>query len=567
MAPARCFISACLSLAAVASGSAASQARNFRGRGEASTVDNVEQSLRSLLEAAHIGGNSPVARRLLRIEASIASTFQALPKNDFGRLPPRSVRYIVHNYFAKEHGWQIKGLEPQGMRTNVSDVHQTSILQDRSPALVESLVEAYQGDRGLALTDVAAMAAMLERLVIDESITLLHAAYFLNGLSASDEIEHLELDEILRSYLLLFEMGLRGNLTDAETHQEIKRRVAAMGAGWPTLVEFENEAVMSFDFQTKDVTNPFVEQAFTFEESALIVDDLAQRYGKWQNHECTKMKEDLIDMDEDGSGMIPLSTFYTQSTKRAYQFTESVDYLRQIGALDETWRHEPRVRVSNYVGGPSNCIAASNYYSVCCLNECDGVLNELEASIRAPAASPERILHSVRNITSSSMDVPKNITKDLIAKLQSIAERNDGEVPLHGRLFAQWLHLVFPYECQFPHISEEGIELSAHHWLGGKAIASEEQRTNHVESVSAKEADEGTADPRPTEVQWSDEEVLPLLETPRPALAVFGIPVRVVVQVAMFLVVLRMVLTSCFAAANFNGSATSKKGTKGMLPI
>ena len=32
-----------------------------------------------------------------------------------------------------------------------------------------------------------------------------------------------------------------------------------------------------------------------------------------------------------------------------------------------------------------------------------------------------------------------------------MADLQDGLVPIHGRLFAQWLHYVFPRECPFPH--------------------------------------------------------------------------------------------------------------------
>merc|ERR1719198_1238646 len=83
--------------------------------------------------------------QLGKIEASTWQTFQALPKNELGRLAPPAVRYIVHNYFAKEHGWLITGLEPHGMQLKASEVHEVSILQDKAPLLVENLLEARQG--------------------------------------------------------------------------------------------------------------------------------------------------------------------------------------------------------------------------------------------------------------------------------------------------------------------------------------------------------------------------------------------------------------------------------------
>ena len=76
-------------------------------------------------------------------------------------------------------------------------------------------------------------------------------------------------------------------------------------------------------------------------------------------------------IDSDGSGLMPLSTSYTPSKKHQLYFTEPLDYLREIRALDEAWKHEPRVRIANYITGPSKCIASSKYYSVWCLKECD----------------------------------------------------------------------------------------------------------------------------------------------------------------------------------------------------
>merc|ERR1711981_969440 len=99
--------------------------------------------------------------------------------------------------------------------------------------------------------------------------------------------------------------------------------------------------------------------------------------------------------------------FYSQPEEATYQFTESVDYLRQIGALDETGRGGPAVLIPNYLVGPTNCIASSSYYSVCCMNECEGLMNELEHKIQAPKASPERLLALVGNLSSSTVDAPR----------------------------------------------------------------------------------------------------------------------------------------------------------------
>merc|ERR1719277_1977312 len=38
-------------------------------------------------------------------------------------------------------------------------------------------------------------------------------------------------------------------------------------------------------------------------------------------------------------------------------------------------------------------------------------------------------------------------------RLLEVAKLHGGLVPLHGRLFAQWLHYAYPRECVFPHVA------------------------------------------------------------------------------------------------------------------
>lgn len=66
-----------------------------------------------------------------------------------------------------------------------------------------------------------------------------------------------------------------------------------------------------------------------------IVEELAYSYGQWQNMECRQMKADLMDLDADGDGRIPLGKFYGRVDNTKYQFTESMQYLQEVGALDE----------------------------------------------------------------------------------------------------------------------------------------------------------------------------------------------------------------------------------------
>ena len=74
------------------------------------------------------------------------------------------------------------------------------------------------------------------------------------------------------------------------------------------------------------------------EDTLGIVEELAHSYGQWQNMECRQMKADLMDLDADVDGRIPLGKFYGRVDNTKYQFTESMQYLQEVGALDEETR-------------------------------------------------------------------------------------------------------------------------------------------------------------------------------------------------------------------------------------
>merc|ERR1719359_2234285 len=117
-----------------------------------------------------------------------------------------------------------------------------------------------------------------------------------------------------------------------------------------------------------------------------------------------------------GAGRVRIADFYKLAVHEGKtQFAESMSFLRQQGALDESDPSNPRVIITNYISSPSNCVASSSYFSVCCVDECEGLFQQLERSIAAPDATPARILSEVSSLASHTM--PKN--RDLLRGLRS----------------------------------------------------------------------------------------------------------------------------------------------------
>jgi len=181
---------------------------------------------------------------------------------------------------------------------------------------------------------------------------------------------------------------------------------------------------------------------------------VAQRFGQWQDSECQDMKGALMKLEDRGTGRVRLADFYAKNVYGGkWQFRESIQYLQELGALDESNPNNPRVVIPNYVTGISNCIASSEYSAVCCLSECELIRERVEGILQSPEAEPGMITAIVATLPSASILANRTLSPVMLHRLNGIAMNHGGKVPLYGRLFAQWLHHAYPRECPFPHVS------------------------------------------------------------------------------------------------------------------
>merc|ERR1719401_377600 len=252
---------------------------------------------------------------------------------------------------------------------------------------------------------------------------------------------------------------------------------------------------------------------------AKVAEQVGETFGTFQDTECHGLKKSLVNMETAGTGRVKLSDFYAPALDHpegSWQFSESVAYLRQLGALDESNPQEASVIIANYLHSSNNCIASSGFYSICCKDECEGLLGQFEAQIGASEGSPQAIGEIVRKLPSSTVSAPRDLSATLLNNLDSIAEKHGGMIPLHGRLFAQFLHHAYPRECPYPHLSGTVNQQSPEEFeAGGAAVASEEEmlqlttaaRNAKIASMSERKSTNGDMTVEP--LMWTpDEELL-----------------------------------------------------------
>jgi hypothetical protein len=253
---------------------------------------------------------------------------------------------------------------------------------------------------------------------------------------------------------------------------------------------------------------------------AKVAEGVGEQYGTFQDLECQQLKEKLVKIEYRGTGRVKLSEFYKPALGGSWQFQESAGYLRQLGLLDESDPNQPSVMIANYITSQANCIASSGFYSVCCKDECENLLSHLEENIGAFEVKPATIAALIANLPSSTVAVPQKLSTSLLQRLDQIAAGHNGMVPLHGRLFAQWMHHVYPRECSFPHMSGTTTAKTPDEWLeesGSEATASEEEMMRHIQAASNMDRRTETEHEGNLAVEelmpWSSEEELFVVRT------------------------------------------------------
>jgi len=434
-------------------------------------------------------------KNVFAMAAAMQGTYQALPKNSHGLLSRNGAAYLVQKYTMKVYRYSIRGLgpDPAGAETTAND-HSNHPQQTSVPEMLQSLLESHNGGHGLSLHDVASLAVMMRKLVMLLDRDLVYRAFYtlthMNMFTENEELTDLSMQTVVKVIQAWDWLHWHDFDSDRDFY------VDAMTVPTHVMDEFGKLAMVLMEakfYRERHSRNPFKAKTFSLADTVQLAHEATQAMGMWQDYDCKAMKRYLIKLDPDNDGRVPLDVVHNQPEigdshgEQVFRFSESQDYLRSVGGLAESNPRYPQVLISNYVLGPANCYTSLTFHTFCCLNECDAVLTEVERVVGGPSAKPDVLLPLLGNLTTPSMDEPRPFSTSLVAKLSGIAAHSGGMVPLHGRLFTQWLHFAFPHECPYPH------------------IASRDGAGNGLTTSYFQGAADATA-------QWTDDEMLPLVE-------------------------------------------------------
>jgi hypothetical protein len=322
----------------------------------------------------------------------------------------------------------------------------------------------------------------LEQLIFDSESKLLEEVYYRGHYDPASNLQREEMQDVLEMYMVHWMIG-RADAAGVEALMRNRSLLNTDFPQWPEIKNYAHGRIRSFDFQKQRASRPSLKLGYNMDDAHEVVGGITRSFASFWESECVGMKSALVSLDAKNTGRVPMSSFYKMGLYTDTRFSESEVYLREMGMLDEssTWQG-PQVLVANYLQGISNCIISSQHYSVCCLNECEAIIGEIETELGAHAVLPEEVLRVLQNVSSRSnkdQDEPPIFTTSLKSQLAKIAEVHNGKVPLHGRLLAQWLHNLYPLECPYPH-KAGSYEAKHPHDYDGEYLASRQDMKRHI---------------------------------------------------------------------------------------
>merc|ERR1719512_690478 len=343
------------------------------------------------------------------------------------------------------------------------------------------------------------MIAALEHLLFDSDSVLLEKVFRNRRFVTTSVIDKKQMQAVLTDYMVYWIVGDDEEVAAALLKEP--RLLTESVPHWTAIVTMVEGSVTALEFsrqKTPEVGGgrAVFEGRYTFEDALQVAGRMSRSFGSFWETQCQDTKASLVALDTTHTGRVRLA--------------ESEAYLRELGALDETsaWRGK-QVIVSNYVQAASNCVVTRSHHLVCCMVECEEILGQVEAAVGAPVAAPDKLLQVVESIADGD-DEPAHLDAAMRAQLQRVAQMHGGHVPLHGRLFAQWLHYAFPRECAFPHKAGATVALTPAQFGEASIVSAEEVSRHVVEDVVQRDLAAGNTSSEQEEwmTQWSEEEEL-----------------------------------------------------------
>lgn len=383
---------------------------------------------------------SEIEQNVRQIKELMLSVFASSPKNSYGRLDDVAARYALRRVLMERHGWDLPSLAENASQ------HETPLVAllgfgSSLPFHVRTLLEQRVANKGAGILELSVFVAALEQTVYDDVPRQLEVVYRLMGIPVMDTVDADTAVELVHLYMGSYVMSQDLSNMSVPEALSFRGNLPLTYINWAGATRFFRHIQAPLLGELRNIS---------FANMSSVLSKIQKEFVHFIHDQCSGVKSKLLDMEADATGRVRLVDFYKAALyKGMNEFRETIPYLKDLGVLDESDPLDPRVVVSNYLDGPSNCLASSNLYTVCCVDECANLYDHIEQIVNKPEAPPEQIVSIVKRLASPSMQRGR-LSSVIVRRIHDIAKAHGGVVPLHGPDFSEWMHFAYPRECVHP---------------------------------------------------------------------------------------------------------------------
>jgi len=328
-----------------------------------------------------------------------------MPKNAQGRVDWKQLRYMAHRFFMQQSSIMFKGFEPN-KEVNVSNVGGAQIMDQHAPSFADMLMSGRWADEGYSLRDAVAMIATMEQLMFDSESAVLEKAMHQLEMNPIESIRREDMPRLMEAYTVQWMFS-----SDPESLAMVVRDPRVLPKAlplWPEIKAFAEGQFKTMEHkraaeQAPSSAHSIMKMEYTFNDAHEAIGSIGKTFASYWETECQNIKSSLVAMDKGTTGRVKLSDFYGSNMDGEWRFGESEAYLRDLGALDDSSWRGPQVIIPNYMQAASNCIVSTPNYLVCCVNECEDIMGEIEKKFQTPVASVDEMLQLVGGLSASMM--------------------------------------------------------------------------------------------------------------------------------------------------------------------
>lgn len=407
------------------------------------SAERLERALIVEIESALAGNHTGIdPARLRSLELELKPIYETLPHergsdNSPGGLGLASARYLLHQHFLREHAWYVRGLNPAGDGRKPPSAKEA--LRSRVAGHLLEVLENKVGKDGLNLKMLAVFVATLEFLIHGDQRERLKQAWLVHSLKSEGTADADASSSVLRvftaHYVFTSQKVDSGYVLTLDRALDEVSTISRIWSGWPNIESFIHGEVAKR--KTKRASG-----TLTFEDVFEVADEVLLNFQQVSGSMCRDMEKTFTSLEGGMNGSVRHADLINSPSGSL--FREPKDYLLSLGALDESQPDGPHILMPNYMLGPSNCDGTTSFYDLCCPNACEAHKMQLERGLLNAGDPLETVKAIVRQRLAST------IPDDLLNELHSLVQANQGQVLIHGRGFADWLHKVFPRECPKP---------------------------------------------------------------------------------------------------------------------